>query len=61
MFYYGIYYNNEYKVTKRQTHMANNREWFKKHYGFTANHYKAITRFEYYLLKLFGKSIDGLE
>ena len=30
MRYYGIYFNNEYKVTKRETMMANNREWFKK-------------------------------
>ena len=58
MRYYGIYFNNEYKVTKRETAMVNNREWFKREYGITANHYRSITIFEYYFYKILGKSID---
>ena len=60
MHYYGIYFNNEYKVTKRKSMMVNNKEWFKKHYGRTANHYRAITRLEYYLLAALGKSISEI-
>lgn len=44
MYYYGIYYNNEYKVTKRETEMVSDRMWLKERYGETANHYQKITR-----------------
>lgn len=57
MHYYGIYFNNEYKVTKRKSLMVNNRDWFKKHYGNTANHYRRITAIEYYVLAALGKSM----
>ena len=57
MYYYGIYFNNGYKVTKRKTTMINDREWFKKRYGETACHYQEITRLQYYFYTLLGKSV----
>ena len=61
MYYYGIYYNNEYKVTKRETEMVSDRMWLKERYGETANHYQKITRLQYYLYTLLGKSVKGRE
>ena len=61
MKYYGIYYSNSYKVTKRYTEMRNNREWLKNEYGTSAKGYKEISAFEYYWLKLLGKSVDVLK
>lgn len=59
MKYYGIYYNNEYKVTKRKTTMVNNREWLKINYGRNAKAYTEITFLEYIILKILGKAINA--
>lgn len=58
MFYYGIYFSNEYKVTKRETEMINNRDFLKKEYGEKARAFQKITKTQYYFYKFFKKTLD---